>query len=299
MKIRIGVDVGGTTIKFGFFNAQAHLFDKFSIETVLTHQPQDLLDMIAATIEQRVALNTIETVVLGIPGPVVHGVVSVAVNLDWPTVDVRSYFLTRWPQVPVAVYNDATLAALGESVYAERANLVLFTLGTGVGGGIILNGQPLEGSHGFGAELGHMKITDAPWPCGCGLTGCLESIASATGLKRRYKEVLARSKASFEVEMISAKRLFDAAMQGETLALEVVDEMSLALAKAMQIVSVTVDPDVFLLGGGVAGAGEFLRLKVEEHYRTLAFGSLRSTPIELAQLGNDAGIYGALAVIHD
>ena len=299
MKIRIGVDVGGTTIKFGFFNADDHVYDKFSIQTILTHQPQDLLDLIASTIEQRISLSDIASVVIGIPGPVVQGVVSIAVNLDWPTVDVRGYFLTRWPDVLVAVYNDATLAALGESAYAHRANLVLFTLGTGVGGGIIIDGQALEGSHGFGAELGHMKVTDAPLPCGCGLSGCLESIASATGLKRQYQERLIKKQRSIDDANLSAKALFEAAMAGDDVALEIVDEMALALAKAMQMVSVTVDPDVFLLGGGVAGAGEFLRHKVEQHYRTLAFSSLRHTPIELAQLGNDAGIYGALAVKHD
>ncbi len=298
----VGVDVGGTTIKFGFFDDHAELLEKFSIETVITHEPQDLLDMIASTIEQKIPLEDLLGIGIGVPGPVINGVVQGAVNLDWKIVDVKGYFQLRLPGVNVLVHNDANIAALGEASFGERPyrNMVLITLGTGVGGGVILEGKIWSGTHGVGGEIGHMRVSEDGILCNCGLKGCLETIASATGIKRRAKHYLERSEPSILTEPFSAKAIFEAAKQGDVLALKVIEDLSETLAKALQNLAVVLDPEAFVLGGGVSHAGEFLRAKVEEKFALMAFGQqAKNIQITLASLGNDAGIYGCLKAVLD
>lgn len=298
----VGVDVGGTTIKFGFFDDRAELLEKFSVETVITHEPQDLLDMIASTIEQKISLDDLLGIGIGVPGPVIDGVVQGAVNLDWKIVDVVGYFELRLPGVKVLVHNDANIAALGEASFGQRPyrNMVLITLGTGVGGGVILDGKIWAGTKGVGGEIGHMRVSEEGILCNCGLEGCLETIASATGIKRRAKHYLDLSVPSSLSEPFSAKTIFDAAKAGDELALKVIEDLSDTLAKALQNLAVILDPEAFVLGGGVSHAGEFLRAKVAEKFKALAFGQQgKNIQVVLADLGNDAGIYGCLKAVLD
>lgn len=298
----VGVDVGGTTIKFGFFNEDAELIDKFSIETVITHEPHDLLEVIASTIEQKIPLQDLIGIGLGVPGPVVDGVVYGAVNLDWKTVDVVNYFSLRLPKVKVTVHNDANVAALGETHFSTKAyqNTIMITLGTGVGGGVILNGKIWTGTHGVGGEIGHMKVSSENLKCNCGNEGCLETIASATGIKRRAQHYIEAGYVSSLAAPYSAKTVFEMAKSGDIAAEKVIDDLTDTLAKALQILAVTFDPEAFILGGGVSQAGEYLRAKIETKFKALAFGRQGELiHIELATLGNDAGIYGCLKAVID
>lgn len=312
----IGTDLGGTTIKFGMLTEQGDLIEKWWIPTNLEDEGKKILPDIAASIETKLQEKQIERqqvkgVGLGIPGGVdENGMVKGAVNLGWKEWDVAAE-LEALLRLPVVCGNDANFAALGEQWKGAgdgARNMVLLTLGTGVGGGVIIDGKIVNGAHGAGGEVGHICVN--PWetePCNCGLCGCLEQYASATGLLRLAYRYCKKQESGTDLTGLTAKDIFDLVKSEEDSSMEsvlsrqaaedIVEEYCEILGRGMAMISATIDPEVFVLGGGVSGAGETLLSRVEKYYKKYAFYLCRETKIRLAELGNDAGIYGAAAGI--
>jgi glucokinase len=287
----IGIDIGGTTIKMGQFKLTGALIKKWEIPTNTAFDGMFILNDIEASLSIEVNLLDVKGIGFGVPGPVNGSTVLEAVNLGWRHLDIADIFKQKLPHIPITVDNDANVAALGEALSREDAfsSMVFFTLGTGVGGGIIVDGKIVEGAHGAGGELGHMIIDPHGALCNCGHHGCLETIASATGVVRIAK--------GYGLNAENAKDVFDQAKENNPLALKAVDEMTDALALAMQHVAVTVDPDAFVIGGGVSKAGDFLIDKIKEKYQKMAFSDTKYVAFEQAILGNNAGMYGAFQAI--
>lgn len=305
----VGVDVGGTTVKLGLFRIDGKLMTSFEIPTRKEENGKYILCDIAAAIEncleeQAIEKERVAGVGIGVPGPVLDdGTVNNCVNLGWGVINV-SEELEQLLHLPVKAGNDATVAALGEMWQGGgkgSESMVLFTLGTGVGGGIIINGKPVNGEHGAGGEVGHMCVVyDETETCSCGKKGCLEQVASATGIVKEAKKFLLESDKPSTLrnyEMITAKTVFDEAKNGDILAMEAVDKLGKYLGIAMANVAGVVDPEVFAIGGGVSKAGQILLDAIERNYRKYAFHASRDAKIVLAQLGNDAGIYGAARLV--
>ncbi|HAE44634.1 MAG TPA: glucokinase [Lachnospiraceae bacterium] len=307
-KVCFGIDVGGTTIKCGLFETSGAVIDKWEIVTRTENGGENILPDIAATVISKMTVKgyTKDDVVgvgVGIPGPVMAGVVPVAVNLHWGEKNVE-YELGKLLDMKVRAGNDANVAALGELWKGGgegKENMIMVTLGTGVGGGIIVDGKILEGSHGAGGEIGHAhvedKITD---PCNCGKCGCLEQVASATGVVRLAKEELMANPVAVTVlrdTEITSKSVFDAYKDGDAVASKIVNRFAKYLGTALATFACVTDPEIIVIGGGVSKAGECLTNIVGNYYRTQAFSACAATPIVLAKLGNDAGIYGAAKLV--
>ncbi|MDE7207927.1 MAG: ROK family protein, partial [Lachnospiraceae bacterium] len=229
-----------------------------------------------------------------------------AVNLGWDVMNINEV-LGGLLGLPVKAANDANVAALGEMWCGGGKgckDLVLATLGTGVGGGIIVNEKIVTGSKGAGGEIGHMHIVDGePDMCGCGNHGCLEQYASATGIVRLAKRKLASSKEEsvlrpvLEKDRLSAKAVFDAVKDGDKVACEIAEEFGMYLGKGFAAIAAVVNPEVFVLGGGVSKAGEVLCGYVSKYYEKYAFHGCKNAGFRLATLGNDAGIFGAAKLV--
>ncbi len=308
-KYGFGVDVGGTTIKMGFFETSGKLIDKWEIKTNTANGGEEILSDVAKAIDNKLAQegiskDEVQGVGVGVPGPVRgDGVVNRCVNLGWgmKAVDAELSALTG---LTVRVGNDANVAALGEAWQGGAKgcqSVVMVTLGTGVGGGIILDGKIVAGFHGAGGEIGHITVNpDEIEACNCGQYGCLEQYCSATGVVRLAKRKLA--KASDEsilrsIEPLTAKDVFDAAKAGDALALELVDEVGEILGSALSNLACVVNPEAIVIGGGVSKAGEILINTIRDHFQETSFFALRETRFETATLGNDAGIYGCMAMV--
>lgn len=304
-----GVDVGGTTVKIGLFRLDGQLLDSFEIPTRKEEKGRYVLGDIADALAKEMADKNIEKervagVGIGVPGPVLDdGTVNICVNIGWGVINVANE-LGALTGLPVKAGNDATVAALGEMWQGGgkgHENMVLFTLGTGVGGGIIINGKPVNGSHGAGGEIGHIPVvTDETETCSCGKKGCLEQVASATGIVKEARKILAKSDEPSSLrkhENLSAKDIFDEAGKGDKLAQEAVEILGKYLGIAMAHVAGVVDPEVFVVGGGVSKAGQYLIDVIEKNYRHYAFHASRDAKITLAALGNDAGMYGAARLV--
>ena len=306
-----GVDIGGTTVKIGFFSTDGTFLENWEIPTRTERNGEQILPDIAQAIlakvrEREIGLNDLEGVGVGVPGAVLaHGVVNRCVNLGWDVVDVKSKLSSLLGGIDVEVGNDANVAALGEQWRGGGQgfdDVLMVTLGTGVGGGVILNGRILHGAHGAGGEIGHMKVRDNETAvCGCGKRGCLEQYASATGIVRITKLALARdpSRESSlrKISDISAKDVFDSAKQGDELALEIMDEFGKILGEAISHIACVMDPDVIVIGGGVSKAGQIILDAVVKYYKPAAFFACRDTQFKLAVLGNTAGMYGAVRMV--
>ena len=303
-KYGFGVDIGGTTIKMSLFEMTGHMVDKWEIPTNTSDHGSSILDDVAAVIEGRlvsdgISKEDVEGIGIGVPGPVVEdSVVVCCVNLGWGRVDVAKE-LSEKTGLKVRVGNDANVAALGEMWQGGGKgykNVIMITLGTGVGGGIIIDGKIINGSNGAGGEIGHVFVDEAEEEkCGCGKCGCLEQYASATGIVRLAKRALAadgRDSALRSVENLSAKAVADAAKAGDALALEVLEKMGKILGTALANAACIVDPEVFVIGGGVSKAGTIITEVIRKYYIERAFQSCRNADFALAQLGNDAGVYG-------
>jgi len=306
-----GIDVGGTTVKCGLFTAEGTVLDKWEIRTNKENGGASILGDITAAIDAKLAEKKIDKtqvlgVGIGVPGPVKgDGTVLTCVNLGWGKFNVNDE-MGKLVGLPVAAGNDANVAALGEMWKGGGQgyqDVVMITLGTGVGGGIILDGKIWAGSNGAGGELGHMIVnpeeTDV---CGCGGHGHLEQYASATGIVRMSKKELAASNAETTLrsyENLSAKNVFDEAKAGDAVAVALVDKLCAILAGALTHVAATVDPQVFVIGGGVSKAGEILTEGLKKHYNQNLLSALYDKEFRLATLGNDAGIYGSAKMILD
>lgn len=306
-----GIDLGGTTVKLGLFRLDGTLLGKWEIPTRTENGGEHILTDIAASMDTKLDEWAIrpEQVMgagLGVPGAVLEDrYVKPCVNLNGWGGNVADK-LSQLCGFPVKVVNDANAAALGEMWQGGGRgcdNVVFVTLGTGVGGGIIVGGKLLSGVHGAGGEIGHLKMNPVETePCGCGKYGCLEQYASATGIVREAKRSLEESDAPSalrEVENITAKAVFDCAKAGDGLALEVVEFFGETLGRALAIVSCVCDPEVFVIGGGVSAAGQVILDAVQKAFARHAFPSAEETRFELAALGNDAGICGAARLILD
>lgn len=299
-----GVDLGGTTIKHGLFTVGGPLLDKWEIPTRTQEQGKNLLPDIAQSVRDAMARHGISPaqvvgVGLGVPGAVSEDrYVKPCVNLDGWGGDVAGE-LSKLCACPVKAVNDANAAALGEMWQGSAKghdSVVFVTLGTGVGGGIIVGGRLLSGVNGAGGEIGHIKVSPAEQErCGCGKRGCLEQYASATGIAREAARRLAAEGTPSRLRQFSAptaKDVFDCAKAGDALALGVVDFFAENLGRALACISCVCDPEVFVIGGGVSAAGQIILDTVAPVYRQNAFPASEGARFVLASLGNDAGIYG-------
>lgn len=307
-----GVDVGGTTVKLGLFTPEGKVLEKWEIPSRTENGGSAILPDIAASVtekmkEREIAKEAVIGIGIGVPGPVNDdGVIDKTANLGWGVKNIHEELGTLLG-LPVKAGNDANVAALGEMWRGGgmgSKNIVLATLGTGVGGGIIVNGKIVTGANGAGGEIGHMHILDdEPDECGCGNHGCLEQYASATGIVRLARRRLAASddesvlRISQEKNELTAKTVFDAVKSGDKVACEIAEEFGMYLGKGFAAIAAVVDPEVFVLGGGVSKAGEILCKYVAKHYKKYAFHACRNAAFKLAMLGNDAGIYGAAKLV--
>ena len=342
-KYAFGVDIGGTTCKIGFFDTTGVLLDKWEIPTDTTNAGERILQDVAQAIlgkmqdvcgicetdaleesgreepaEQAASklMSDVQGIGVGVPGPVtdfrvVHG----CENLGWETVDVATE-LENLLGVPVKVENDANMAVLGEMYKGGglgSKNLILVTLGTGVGSGIVCGGNIITGHDGAAGEIGHMVVDlEETVQCSCGKYGCLEQYASATGIVR-----LAKTKfgivSAVEGEELTAKQIFDRAkesrvqsqatglesVQTDSSALAVVEHVGKILGIALANVACVINPEVIVIGGGVSKAGNILIDTVQKYFVPNAFGECSRAKFALAQLGNDAGIWGCLKLLLD
>jgi len=302
----IGVDVGGTTIKIGKFNNQGDLLEKWNIRTDRSNHGDNILKDIVVSISDNTSWNEIIGIGLGVPGPVKNNVVIHCVNLGWGRKDLvkEMHVLLKDSSIIVKAGNDANVAAAGE-MYKGAAqgfsNVLMFTLGTGVGGGIVIDGKLVEGVNGSGGELGHVIVDNKHnFTCNCGKKGCLETVASATGIVTLAKERLAGSKAWSPLrrfDEFSAKKVFDCAKDNDLIAKQTIDESMRYLALAMSTASLTLDPDIIVIGGGVSNAGEIIIEYVNKYFYDMVKPFIMKAKIVLASLGNDAGIYGCAYLI--
>ena len=308
MKYCFGIDIGGTTVKIGLFTTEVELLEKWEIKTRTENHGEAILPDVAESLqnkmqEKNIRKSEVDGIGIGIPAPVMEdGVVQKTANLGWGYKEVTRE-MKELTGLPVAAGNDANMAALGEMWLGAgkgQKNMIMVTLGTGVGGGIMVNGKPLAGSHGAGGEIGHFCVNEEETEtCGCGNTGCLEQYASATGISRLARRRLERddSPSSLRGSEISAKAVFDALKEGDAVAKEIVEEFGSYLGHALAAIAVITDPSVIVIGGGVSKAGEILLEYVEKYFHEKAFFANQDTRFVLAQLGNDAGICGAAKLI--
>ena len=311
MKFGFGVDLGGTTVKIAYFNGQGEMLDKWEIPTVTADGGKQILPDIAASVkgymaDKGICAEQIIGVGIGVPGPVDgKGTVNKCVNLGWGVFNIQEA-LNELVGLPVRAGNDANVAALGEAWKGGGngcGNMIMATLGTGVGGGIIIDGKPVSGVHGAGGEIGHLLLNkEETEPCGCGNYGCVEQYCSATGVVRvtkRHMAASAQESALRQVENFTCKDVFDAAKAGDALAQEALEQVYDYMGQFMANICCVADPEVIVLGGGVSRAGQVLLDGVAKYFQKYAFHACRSTRFELATLGNDAGAYGAFKLVLD
>lgn len=305
-----GIDLGGTTTKMGLFTTDGNLVEKWSIHTDSKQKGSNILDNIAASIIGNMKSHSltafdIQGAGIGVPGPVLdERYVIPCVNLNqWGGFDV-AHELSRRIGTVVKVENDANLAALGEIWQGSAKgsqSLVFITLGTGVGGGIVMDNKIVSGKHGAGGEIGHMCVNhQSDRQCSCGNKGCLEQYASASGLVRSTLEALTQSDCPSSLRGISplnAKVIFDHAKMNDDLSTQMVDQFSDSLGKAMAMVCCVCDPEVIIIGGGVSAAGHYLLDKVKTSFLRHAFPGCLNVKFRLAKLRNDAGIYGGAKLV--
>lgn len=306
-----GVDIGGTTVKMGLFTVDGKVTDKWEIPTRKEENGKYILEDIAKSVKERMQRDTltledIAGLGIGVPGPVKEdGTVLKCANLGWGVFNVADTVRELTGIENVKVGNDANVAALGEMWQGGGKgynNLVMVTLGTGVGGGVILGGKILTGSNGAGGEIGHIRVNyEEKDVCGCGKTGCLEQYASATGVVRLAKKALEKKekKTTLVADDLSAKAIFDAAKAGDELAMDIVEKFGFYLGMALAHISQVIDPEVFVIGGGVARAGQIIIDEVSKNYEENVMFALKNKAFKMAELGNDAGIYGSARMVLD
>lgn len=309
-KYAFGVDIGGTTVKMGLFETMGTLLDTWEIPTRTQENGRyilpDIADAIEAKMEEKnISRLDIEGIGMGVPGPVSpDGTVLKCVNLGWGVFNVEEE-LNRLTGFKIKAGNDANVAALGEMWQGGGKgykNLVMVTLGTGVGGGVIIDEKILPGAVGAAGEIGHIPMRDDETEtCGCGKKGCLEQYASATGIVRLTRRYLEAHKDEDVQTMLkddyTAKDIFDAAKLGDKVALAMVDEVGLMLGKALASIACVVNPEAFVIGGGMAKAGEILLNVIRKYYTEYAFHAARDTVFKEAELSNNAGIYGGVRLV--
>ncbi|HEL1545548.1 TPA: ROK family glucokinase [Streptococcus suis] len=312
----IGIDLGGTSVKLAILTTEGEIQEKWSIKTNILDEGSHIVPDIIDSIKQRFETHGLTKddflgVGMGSPGVVDSeaGTVIGAYNLNWKTLQlVKDQFETALG-LPFFIDNDANVAALGEQWVGagnNNPNVVFMTLGTGVGGGVIAAGNLIRGVKGAGGELGHITVDfDEPFACTCGKKGCLETVASATGivnLSRRYADQYAGDAKLKQMiddgQDVTAKDVFDLAKEGDDLALIVYRHFSEYLGVACANIAAVLNPAYIVLGGGVSAAGEFLLDGVRKIFAENSFPQIKeSTQIVLATRGNDAGVLGAASLV--
>ena len=308
-KYCFGIDVGGTSVKCGLFQTDGTLADKWEIPTRTENQGENILPDVAEAIRNKMQERGIEKadvagVGIGIPGPInTKGEAACAVNLYWGFKPVAKE-LSELTGLPAKAGNDANVAALGEAwkgAAAGAQSVVMATLGTGVGGGIIVDGKIVAGHHGAGGEIGHANINHSETEkCNCGNSGCLEQYTSATGIVRVARKVLescSEESSLRGIEKLTAKDVLDAFKAGDALAGKIMEQVGEKLGGALAFIAAVVDPEAIVIGGGVSKAGQPLIDCIQKYYREYAFSLCKDTPMVIASLGNDAGIYGAAKMV--
>lgn len=309
MKYGFGIDLGGTTVKLAWFNESGEMLHNWEIPTRRENNGANILPDIAAAAlgylaEQNIPREDILGIGIGVPGPVdPNGVVSACVNLGWGRTDIPKT-LGGLMGLRVVAGNDANVAALGECWKGGGRgcdNMVMVTLGTGVGGGIVVGGRVIHGVHGAGGEIGHFCVNpNETRVCGCGNRGCVEQYCSATGVVRLAKDRLAASNtpsALRQMDNFTCKDVFDLAAKSDPVAVAALAEFYDYLGRALSTVSCVADPEIFVLGGGVSKAGTPLLKGVQESYLRYSLFACKDTKFALATLGNDAGAYGAFRML--
>ena len=308
-KYAFGVDIGGTTCKIGFFETSGKLLDKWEIKTNTANNGESILSDVAQAVDNKLAQegiskDEVQGIGIGVPGPVKsNGVVNRCVNLGWGVVNVEEG-LESLTGLKVKAGNDANVAALGEMWQGGARgsrDVVMVTLGTGVGGGIIVDGKVVAGFNGAGGEIGHITVNnDEIEACNCGQYGCLEQYTSATGIVRVAKRKLDKTSDETSlrgIENLTAKDVFDEAKAGDKIALGLVDEVCRILGATLSNIACVVNPEIIVIGGGVSKAGDILIETIQKHFVESSFHACRDTKFALASLGNDAGMYGCVQML--
>ena len=309
MKYGFGVDVGGTTVKLGLFTQEGTLVEKWEIPSRTEHGGEAILPDIAEAVAACAARRAIAEadllgIGIGVPGPVAaDGTVNRCVNLNWGVFNLHNA-LGALTGLRVAAGNDANCAALGEywkGGGVGSASALFVTLGTGIGGGVILDGKVLSGAHGVGGEIGHITVS-APdkHPCTCGKRGCIEQYASANGIVRVTRERLAAGDVPSclrDCKNLTCKDVFAAAEGGDAFAIATLEQVFDYLGEALASACCVCDPERIILGGGVSKAGAYLLDGVQRHFEQHMFHACKGTEFALASLGNDAGMYGAFRLL--
>ncbi|MDX9690806.1 MAG: ROK family protein [Acholeplasmataceae bacterium] len=302
-KFVYGIDVGGTNIKIGLFIKESmNMIDQLEIKTPESNHQVAIFQSIFNTVvsmnqRNNLSMDQIYGIGLAVPCPVKNGLVKHCPNLSWRDMDVIASMRGFFPSdIQVVVSNDANVAAYGENMVLENPymNAVFYTLGTGVGGGIIIDGNLLEGGTGLGGEIGHMFMFDgATKDCGCGSRGCLEQICGTAGILSYANELSQTSPTILDMSQLTVKAVFDAAKLNDSVAYQVVLRLADYIARSASILAVVLDPEVFIIGGGISKAGDFLIQLVETQYKNYARFTTTKIPFILARTGNNAGIIGA------
>lgn len=310
--ICFGVDIGGTTVKLGMFTLEGELLEKWEIPTRKENGGSGIISDVCSSMDRHLELAGYKTeevagVGVGIPGPVTKdGTVNGCVNLGWGVFNVERAFSDSFHGILCKAGNDANVAALGEYWKGGGrgySDLLMITLGTGVGGGVILNGRIVAGTRGGAGEIGHMPVAPGNTErCNCGKNDCLELVASATGIVREAKKAMKNTDTPSplrDMADITAKDVIDQAKAGDALALSVMDIMGDALARAIADVACTVNMEAVVIGGGVSKAGAFLLEFIEDRFKRVVFAPCADVKFLMAELGNDGGIYGAAKLVID
>lgn len=307
-----GVDIGGTAIKLGLFQTDGKLLEKWSIPTRTKEKGRHILPDVIASIrskleEHGLPWGGVEGVGIGVPGPVAEdGTVYRCINLGWDVFNIPEKIRAMEPSIHrFRVSNDVNAATLGEQWKGGAQgykNAFLITLGTGIGGGLVINEKIINGVGGGAGEIGHFRVNLSETEiCNCGGRGCLEQYCSATSLLRCARIALSERPDVPTVlkndEHLTAKDICDAAKAGDQLALELLDQLGDRLGWALTAVAGTADPEIFVIGGGLSNAGDILLERIVKGYRSHAFHAFRDTKFALAKLGNDAGIYGCVRML--
>lgn len=305
MKYTIGIDLGGTNIAVGLVNEQRRIVATLSTPTNAERPYEEIIKDMGATInkiieDNGISLDDIKYIGIGAPGVLDNnkGTVNDNSNIHWEDYPIRSE-LQKYIDKPVFLGNDANVAAWAEynlGCGKGTQNFLMLTLGTGVGGGIVLNGKLYVGSHSIGAEIGHTLFKAGGNKCGCGNYGCVEAYCSATALIKTALKDLDKNTDSLiaKAEKVNARIIVDAAKDGDEYAVKLFNEYTDNLAQVVASIINFLDPDVIALGGGVANSGDFLLDPVRAKVRNyVAFSKMMGTKILKAEMGNDAGIIGA------
>ena len=309
MKYCFGVDIGGTFVKLGLFTAEGELLEKWQIPTRREDESSHVLPDIAASVlakmdEKGIVKEDVTGIGFGTPGPVTEdGVAVCPANLDWVNKPVAKE-LTELTGLPSRGGNDVNVAGLGEMWRGGAKgykNVVVVPIGTGVGAAIIVNGKIITGTRGAAGEVGHIHVDDEiQEPCGCKAVGCVEQFSSATGLVRMAKKALADESVVTslrDLEEVTAKDVIDAAKAGDEIADKIFDKFCDYLGYSLAATAAVIDPEIFIIGGGVSKAGQVLVDRVQGYFKKYAWPGIRGIEFALAELGNDAGIYGAASMM--